>query len=143
MKADPPASAWALRRRTLEAMAALLAARWQVSRGSFGEWRHGLGLAGEATGDQQLEARRLAAHVERAARRLPLSTLCLPRAVALGTLLGRRAIPHRLVIAVRPSSARTGTDDLHAWVEAGGKIILGELPGEWARLRCFPDESAI
>ena len=74
---------------------------------------------------------RLAADVEWAAKRLPFSTKCLPRAMALSWMLRRRRLPHTVVIAVRPNDLRHSADALHAWVEVGGEKIIGDLPGPW------------
>lgn len=63
---------------------------------------------------------------------------CLPRAIALSRMLRRRGIAHRLVIAARPAGARNGADDLHAWIEMGGTIVLGELPGNWIQVLGLP-----
>jgi len=57
-------------------------------------------------------------------------------------MLRRRAIGHTLVIAARPGAARGGDDDLHAWIEASGLILLGNLPGPWARLLALHSASA-
>lgn len=124
-----------MRARTAEAAVRLVAARLRVARGGFGHWRDRLGLAGQAAGDQLAEAHRLARHVDRAAGRLPIKLLCLPRAMALSAMLRRRALPHEVVIAARPRGARGGEDDLHAWVECGGETVLGALPGPWAELQ--------
>lgn len=50
--------------------------------------------------------------------------------------LRRRAIAHRVVLAVRPPAMRGNDDTLHAWVECGDTIVLGELPGPW--LQTYP-----
>lgn len=76
-------------------------------------------------------ARQLAADVEWAARRLPVATKCLPRAMALSWMLRRRRIGHTLVIAVRPSEMRQSADAMHAWVEIEGERLIGDLPGPW------------
>lgn len=116
----------------------LCLARLVVAWLPFGIWRGWLGLSGAALPDAANEAQRLAHHVDRAASRLPFPTLCLPRAIALSRLLLRRGIPHQLVIAARPASQRGGGDDLHAWIEAGGRIVLGELPGRWLETARLP-----
>ena len=132
------AEIWRLRSRTLEAMGALCLAQAAVAWLPFSLWRGWLGLSGAALPDTANEAQRLAQHIDRAAARLPFPTLCLPRAIALSRLLLRRGIPHQLVIAARPASQRSGTDDLHAWVEAGGHIVLGEIAGPWLETGRFP-----
>lgn len=132
------ADAWHLRARTLAAMLRLAAARVRIGLVPLERWRDRVGLAGDATEAELAEARRLARHVERAAGRLPFETKCLPRALALGTTLRRRGIAHRLVLAARPAGARSGKDDLHAWVEVAGRIVIGDLPGPWAILFRHP-----
>lgn len=134
--ADLPA--WRLRLRTLEAMAALAAARGAVLALGFERWRGSLGWPGAASAAQLNQARRLAAHVERAATRLPFATKCLPRAAALSALLRRRAVAHRVVLAARPAPARGTDDDLHAWVEVAGMVVLGDLPGPWVEVLSLP-----
>lgn len=94
--------------------------RWRVSLGGRPGARPGIA-----------EATRLAAHVEWAARRLPFETKCLPRAMALSWMLRRRGIAHSVIFAVRPAELRDSADALHAWVEADGERILGDLPGPW------------
>lgn len=77
------------------------------------------------------EAQRWAAHVNWAARRVPIPMKCLPQAMALSALLRRRDINHAVVFAVRPKDMRPGSDSLHAWVESNGARIIGDLPGPW------------
>jgi len=76
-------------------------------------------------------ARRLAADVEWAAKRMPGTVKCLPQAMALSWMLRRRGIVHAAIIAVRPNSLRGSPDDLHAWIEVGGQRVIGDLPGPW------------
>ncbi len=132
------AEAWRLRRRTLAATGWLCLARLTVAWLPFRLWRGRLGLAGKTADEAVSEARRLARHVDRAAARLPFGLLCLPRAMALSWLLRRRAIAHQLVLAARAAGQRGGADDLHAWIEAGGTIVLGDLPGPWVETMRFP-----
>jgi len=119
--------------RTAEAMAALTVARVMVATVGFKRWRLTLGgtAAGRASNLLAAEAYRIAAHVEWAARLLPFSTKCLPRAMALSWILRSRRIGHTFVFAVRPAPQRSLDDQLHAWVELAGKTIIGELPGPW------------
>ena len=104
----------------------------------LGRWRGLLGLAGECLPHQQIEARRLAVHVERAACRLPWGALCLPQAMALSIMLKRRHIPHQLVIAIRPPGRRDDADALHAWVACGTTIVIGALDGPWHEVARMP-----
>jgi hypothetical protein len=124
--------AWAARAETVEAMAQLVHARLLVGLVPFGRWRNRFGVpvaqptfAAPVPG----RARRLARVIERGAMRLPLHTKCLPRAMALHAMLGSRGIAAQLVIAVLPRRLRSGErgriDELHAWVELGGEILIG------------------
>jgi hypothetical protein len=108
-------------------LVALVPLRW---------WRSILGSAPSgANRADPATARRLAAHIERAAWRLPVPVKCLPQAIALSWQLRRRAIAHSVVFAVRPPGMRDSDDTLHAWVECDGRIVLGELPGPWMQLQ--------
>lgn len=110
-------------------------ARLMVAAMPFGWWRHLLGSrAPDPVPASPAAARCLASHIERAALRLPFATKCLPRAMALSWMLRRRHIGHTVVLAVRPPEHRAAGDSLHAWVELGGKIVLGELAGPWMRV---------
>lgn len=119
-------------------MLGLLAARCAIALVPLKAWRGRLGLAGEASDTAIRQARKLAQHVDRAARRLPLAAKCLPRAMALSRMLRARGLPHRMVIAARPAGTRGGADDLHAWVEIAGTIVLGDLPGPWLPVLILP-----
>lgn len=117
-------------------MLLLCAARLAVGLIPFGRWRGTLGRidsepGGTAGPGTIPQARRLAAHVERAATRLPFVTKCLPRAMALAWLLQRASLPYCLKLAIRPAARRGTIDDLHAWVESAGAVVIGELPGPW------------
>lgn len=116
-------------------MLRLCLARLLIELAPFRIWNARLGLSAPP-GDEidAALARRLANHVERAALRLPFSTKCLPRAMTLSWMLRARGVGHVVVIAARPASQRGGADALHAWVDAGGRIVLGDLPGPWLRL---------
>jgi hypothetical protein len=99
----------------------------------FKWWRDTLGgKSGMGTADVAVaDPHRFAAHVEWAARLLPFSTKCLPRAMALSWILRSRGVGHCVVFAVRPAQQRGSNDQLHAWVEVAGETILGALPGPW------------
>lgn len=128
-----PAETWRARLRTGQAMVLLCLARLLVAAVPFRYWRGRLGGRAGDPADSAV-ARLLAAHIERAARRLPLAIKCLPQAAALSWQLRRRRIGHRLVFAVRPAAVRGAGDGLHAWIECGAAIVLGELPGPWLEL---------
>ena len=128
----PAPDAWRGRALTGRAMILLAAARVAVALLPFRLWRGRLGLGGgEAARSDTCAARRLARQVERGAWRLPIATKCLHRAMALSWLLRRKGVRHAVVFAVRPPELRDGEDALHAWVEAGGECLIGELPGAW------------
>lgn len=134
-RVEPP---WRLRARTLTAMALLVGAQALIRIVPLGRWRGRLGLAGECSPLQQIAARRLAVHVERAAGRLPWGALCLPRAMTLSVMLKSRGIPHQLVIAIRPPGLRGEADVLHAWVDCSGTIVIGALDGPWHEVARMP-----
>lgn len=113
----------------------MLAAQLLIAALPFRVWRSWLG--GQANVQNRVDvpaARRLAAQVERAASRFPVTFKCLPQAMALSCLLRRAGLAHSIVFAVRPVGHRDGRDDLHAWVEVETDLLLGELPGPWLRL---------
>ena len=51
--------------------------------------------------------------------------------MALSWMLRQKRIQHALVFAVRPAPLREAVDGLHAWIEADGAKVIGELPGPW------------
>lgn len=113
-------------------MASLCAARLLIATISFKHWRETLGAVSDRPDVlPSALATRLAAHVEWAAKLLPFATKCLPRAMALSWMLKSRRIGHCVVFAVRPAELRGADDQLHAWVEVSGEIVLGDLPGPW------------
>ncbi len=130
---------WAARLQTGRAIGLLCLARLLIALVPFGLWRRGLGPGANARPQPETaEIRRLAAHISRAAWRLPFAAKCLPQAMALSWQLRRRAIAHRIVFAVRPPGHRSGDDMLHAWIECQGEIVLGELPGPWLTVLALP-----
>ena len=92
-------------------------------------WRASLGHPGDgASVEGARPGRRVAAAVVRAAERLPSEYLCLPRAMAVQWMLRRRGVSSALVLGMQ-SSFRTGNlHSLHAWVEAGGRTVIGADP---------------
>lgn len=122
-----------------EATALLLVAKLLVGSLRFGLWRGLLGslVAAPAGGAAAELDRSLAAAVERATARLPGEAKCLPRAIALHWMMRRRGRAGQLVIAALPGDARGGLDDLHAWVEVGGEILIGNLSKPFRPLARF------
>ena len=113
-----------------EAMLWLALARFLVSAVPLRRWRRFLGplcAPSMMTAKPDPAALVLARAVSRGAARLPFETKCLPRAMALHAMLGRRSMPSVLVIGVLDPSQRGTIEDLHAWVESGGAIIIGAL----------------
>jgi len=117
---------------TAAAAITLCAAQVVVACRPFAKWKDSLGLqAKSSTGEDRIDAQRIARRIERAAARLPFTTKCLPRAVAVSWLLRRRGIRHAVVFAVRPAELRDDDDALHAWVEVDAVRIIGDLQGPW------------
>lgn len=134
----PGAETWRLRLRTLEAMVWLVLARLVIVLVPLPRWQKHFGLGGDSRPGDAAAALQCVRHVDRAAMRLPIECKCLPRAMALSRILRRRKLPHRLTIAVRPLAARSGGDDLHAWIDVAGETVIGDLPGPWAPLFTLP-----
>ncbi len=137
-----PVSRTRARLRTARAAGLLCLARLLVAAVPFRLWRRSLGP--RKTAGAQLNpatVRRLAAHIERAAWRLPFGIKCLPQAMALSWQLRRLGAPHRIVFAVRPPGQRGASDRLHAWVECHEWIVLGDLPGPWVRVFELPQRN--
>lgn len=115
-------------------MLRLALARLLVTRIPLRRWRGLLGPINPepSTGSGADASTRLFARaVVRGAARLPFETKCLPRAIALHTMLRRSGHASQLVIGVRDSHNRARKqgplEDLHAWVETHGEIIIGAL----------------
>jgi hypothetical protein len=66
------------------------------------------------------DGRRLAAAAERVLARLPGDSRCLTRSLVVLTMLARRGVEVRLILAARP----TPTFAAHAWVERDGDPLL-------------------
>ena len=113
-----------------EAMLRLTLARALVTAIPLRRWR---GLLGPVGGSQSIAvapcpaASVLAHAVVRGAAQLPFETKCLPRAMALHGMLRRRRLPSLLVIGVLDPSRRGTIEDLHAWVECSGEVVIGAL----------------
>lgn len=126
-----------------EAAVLLALSRLLVDFVRFGRWRGVLGRVVPAgptnRSDEDREApeqrdRYLSRVVDRAASRLPFACRCLPRAMALHWMLTRRGKRTTLVIGVLPGPRRGRLDDLHAWVELNGEVLIGVSPEPYAIL---------
>jgi hypothetical protein len=95
---------WQVRRRDLPTVVATL--RDGSRRGRSGRLDH--------------DPRRLAAAAERVVARIPGDSRCLMRSLVVLTMLARRGIDARLILAARPSPEFAA----HAWVERDGDPLL-------------------
>ena len=132
--AETALAGWHWRGRVAEAMVRLVLARLLVTCIPLRRWSRLLGQINliPSAGDGADEATRvLARAVTHGAAWLPFETKCLPRAIALHTLLRRTGHTSHLVIGVLGSSSRASKqgslEDLHAWVETNGEVIIGAL----------------
>lgn len=130
------------RLRTAEAAAALTLALLLVRAAPWRWWRWSLGPAvptaaaptavtpASAPGSAPLDpaSRDVRLAIERACRRLPMELVCLPRAIAMQWMLRRRGASSTLVIGVAPGAGEARRFEMHAWIERGGRIVLGEDP---------------
>jgi hypothetical protein len=66
------------------------------------------------------DPRRLAAIAERVLARLPGDSRCLTRSLVVLTMLARRGVEVRLILAARPTPEFAA----HAWVERDGVALL-------------------
>lgn len=128
--ADPVKVSWRFRLLVAEAIIRLVTARFLVRHVPFRHWRGFLGQMGadvSQIGLRQVEIGVLVKAIERADARLPFACKCLPRAMALHAMMRRRGISGELVIGVLESARRGSIEDLHAWVETGGEILIGDV----------------
>ena len=133
LAAEPKTGPIATRLETLEALVWLCLARLLIGFLRFARWRHWLGNTAHAPtkvsaseSDAPRMAHYLARVVNRANSHLPRPVKCLPQAIALHWMLHRRNMASQIVIAALPADQRKGRDDLHAWVETAGEILIGE-----------------
>lgn len=71
-------------------------------------------------------AREMASVVRSCGRRIGGGQHCLTQALALQILMGRQGQPCELCIGVRKDVR--GCLQAHAWVQAEGQVVLGDLP---------------
>jgi Uncharacterised nucleotidyltransferase/Transglutaminase-like superfamily len=78
-----------------------------------------------ATGEDPIA--RVTSAVDGVGRRLP-GISCLSRALATHAMLVRRGIPAVVRLGARPRSNARRSLDAHAWVETGGRVVMGDVP---------------
>lgn len=83
----------------------------------------------DSEGEGLVAAWRLARATRRVLLNLPSDTRCLFRSLTLMSMLERRGIPQRLVIAVRPQPFAA-----HAWIEVDGQAVLSDADPGYERL---------
>lgn len=110
-------------------MILLVLAKFLIRAVPLHRWRGTLGRIGEP-GVTQFDAayRAVSRSVADSARKLPGDYVCLPRAMAVQWMLRRRGLASAIVFGVAPQQSGDKPHALHAWVEGGGKIIIGADP---------------
>jgi hypothetical protein len=75
--------------------------------------------------------------VRRASRRVPWRAECLVQALTARSMLERRGIASTLSLGVRKTA---GALEAHAWLEAGGRIVVGDNSelASFAGIRRYP-----
>jgi hypothetical protein len=132
---------WIDRRlKVLEAATLLLLARYLIRFVAMRRWRGSLGqpcdlppaataaVPSRHTGPLPGTERIVRQAIDRACRRLPGETVCLPRAMAAQWMLRRRGKHPGLVFGIRPDDSREKVrHGFHAWVECDGRVVIGEI----------------
>lgn len=121
-----PASSKAM---ALEAALLLLIARLLVLYVPMRHWRHRLASAEPANSPARppFMAWKVARIVSRVAAHVPFQAVCLPQAMAAQWMLRRRGTPSHMSFGARRERNEAAAKDLefHAWLNVGGKCILG------------------
>lgn len=130
------------RRAVVEAATLLSAVRlglailpYTVIARRLARWAHNRHIG---AGEDALESVTWA--VEAVGRRLPVMT-CLPRALVTHAMLARRGVPAVVKLGARPRSDSRRELDAHAWVESGGRVVMGDVP-ELAEYQPFESASS-
>jgi len=121
----------------MEAMILLVVARLLIMLIPIRYWRASLGQPTASRSSFSMvgdpAVRSVIRAVKRAAGSLPLSLACLPRAMAVQWMLARRCIPSVFIIGVAEATDAKQAPPLHAWVEAGGRVVIGEETSRFYR----------
>ncbi len=97
----------------------------------------------EFRGKSELDLRENLRLLQAAARRCPVGSTCLTRALAAQLLLRRGGIDSRLCIGVKRDEQRKF--EAHAWLERNGEVILGGSDDEirkWSPLHGVDERTA-
>lgn len=119
------------RRRWLaiEALGALLRARLDTARAPAHYTKFLGEMGGEARAPDE-EQQRIAVEIGRVvanvAARMPFRALCLQQALAVRRMLDRRGVPAVVYLGLA-KEAHGGQRDAHAWVEAGSRVVSGNM----------------
>lgn len=119
------------RRLFLEALVALLRAKWEVHLVPFHRLAPQLGRAQRETPAAITPTDRATAvavswAVQAVARHVPLGFVCLPQAIAAQRMLRRRGVATTLYLGVAAEHADRLGLRAHAWLRAGDKLVTGE-----------------
>ena len=113
----------------LKAALLLLIARLLVLYVPMRHWRHRLASAEPANSPARppFMAWKVARIVSRVAAHVPFQAVCLPQAMAAQWMLRRRGTPSHMSFGARRERNEAAAKDLefHAWLNVGGKCILG------------------
>jgi hypothetical protein len=107
----------------VEAALWLGAARLALAMLPFARYGWWLRLGEGRQAADPVMARRVGAAVRAAARNVPWNAVCLPQAMAAKAMLARCGRSSVLCVGVVPSDH--GSLLLHAWLEAGDRLIVG------------------
>ena len=123
-------------RLTLEVIGTYLRVRWLMRRDdaeaavrSLRSHADGSPVEFDAEGKGVVVAWRLARATRRILFNLPGDSRCLFRSLTLMSMLERRGVSQRLVIAVRPRPFAA-----HAWIEVEGQAVLPDADPGYERL---------
>jgi len=128
----------------VEAMLLLISIRILLAAFGLKNVRSTLKPAGRALHTKsRLQGEEILRLVQAAARRCPVGSTCLTRALAGQLLLRKAGIESRLCIGVMRDQLRAF--QAHAWLERDGKVILGGSDADirqWSLLRGVDERTA-
>ncbi len=120
------------KRAFLEAAIRLSFAQILVSTLPYSWWSHTLGMHVETHSELEqptsdpTSVQTVVWAIETASRYLPWSPVCLPRAMAMKWMLGRRDVNSVLCIGILMNALKLDKDaNLHAWLTVGSDTVSG------------------